>query len=118
MLGSDLAASGGTGTLDLFNAGKVDVNGVEVLLQWDMLRNNNDISFPVALAYTYTNAIFRSNFGSNEDLWGEVTVGDRVPYIPQHQLNLNTSMNFGRFNWNLNMQYNGDTTNPCWRPWY
>ena len=107
MLGSDLAASGGTGTLDLFNAGKVDVNGVEVLLQWDMLRNNNDISFPVALAYTYTNAIFRSNFGSNEDLWGEVTVGDRVPYIPQHQLNLNTSMNFGRFNWNLNMQYNG-----------
>ncbi len=107
MLGSDLAASGGTGTLDLFNAGKVDVNGVEVLLQWDMLRNNNDISFPVALAYTYTNAIFHSNFGSNEDLWGEVTVGDRVPYIPQHQLNLNTSMNFGRFNWNLNMQYNG-----------
>ena len=77
MLGSDLPPLVEQ-ALDLFNAGKVDVSGVEVLLQWDMLRNNNDISPSVALAYTYTNAIFRSNFGSNEDLWGEVTL-DQVP---------------------------------------
>ena len=39
LLGSDLAATGGTGSLDQFNAGEVDVNGLELLLNYDFSRS-------------------------------------------------------------------------------
>ena len=38
-------------------------------------------------SYTMTNAKFLTDFGSTQDIWGEVSNGDRIPYIPQHQLN-------------------------------
>lgn len=108
LLGSDLAATGGTGTLDQFNAGAVRVNGLELLLNYDILNANRNWSLPIALGYTLTNAEFLTNFGSEDDLWGEVSSGDQLPYIPQHQLNASVGLDHEKFQVNLNARYNGE----------
>ena len=107
LLGSDLAASGGTGSLDQFNAGEVNVSGLELLLNYNLSDERSKIQTPISLAYTLTNAIFQNDFGSTQDIWGTVTEGDRVPYIPQHQLDL--SLGFAHKNYELNFigRYNG-----------
>ena len=86
LLGNDLAATGGFGELDPFNAGKALVSGLEVLMN-----SSFSESVPFSLSYTLTNAKFLTDFGSTQDIWGEVSNGDRIPYIPQHQLNSSLS---------------------------
>ena len=106
LLGNDLAATGGFGELDPFNAGKALVNGLELLLRTNLLENN-EISVPFSLSYTHTNAKFLSDFGSTQDIWGEVSNGDRIPYIPKHQLNSSISFQADKYEINLNGNYNG-----------
>ena len=107
LLGNDLAASGGTGTGDPFNAGETNVSGLEFLLNYKM-RLSDKLNLPISFSYTLTDAIFQNDFGSSEDLWGEVQQGDRVPFIPQHQFNLSAALNHERFDLNWNLRYNGD----------
>ena len=106
LLGNDLAATGGFGELDPFNAGKALVNGLEILLTSDFVENKN-ISVPFSFSYTLTNAKFLTDFGSTQDIWGEVSNGDRIPYIPQHQLNSNIGIKINKFEINFNGNYNG-----------
>jgi len=106
LLGTDLAATGGSGSLDQFNAGAVHVSGFEVLLNYSMLKENTKIQVPISLGYTLTHARFKSDFGSAEAIWGEVKNGDRVPYIPQHQFNLMASITHARYEFNINLRYN------------
>ena len=106
LLGNDLAATGGFGELDPFNAGKALVNGLEILLTSDFVENKN-ISVPFSFSYTLTNAKFLTDFGSTQDIWGEVSNGDRIPYIPQHQLNSNIGIKTTKFEINFNGNYNG-----------
>lgn len=108
LLGSDLAASGGTGSLDQFNAGEVTVNGLEILLNYDLLRKNNRFSLPISFGYTYTNTQFENSFGSDDDLWGVVTAGDEMPYIPKNQFNTSISLEHSKFQLNLNTRYTGE----------
>ena len=87
LLGSDTLAAGGTGEGDLFNGGAARVYGVEASAAWDMsqwLRLGP--SLPVRAAYTFTDAEFRNSFQSAFGPWGNVAVGDELPYIPRHQL--------------------------------
>ena len=107
LLGSDLAASGGTGSLDQFNAGEVNVSGLEVLLNYNFSDETSKIQTPISAAYTLTNAIFQNDFGSTQGIWGAVSEGDSVPYIPQHQLNLTASLVHKQYEMNLNARYNG-----------
>ena len=97
---------GGFGELDPFNAGKALVNGLEILLTSDFVENKN-ISVPFSFSYTLTNAKFLTDFGSTQDIWGEVSNGDRIPYIPQHQLNSNIGIKTNKFEINFNGNYNG-----------
>jgi len=106
LLGNDLAATGGFGELDPFNAGKALVNGLEFLLRTNLLENN-EVSVPFSLSYTHTNAKFLSDFGSTQDIWGEVSNGDRIPYIPKHQLNSSISFQVDKYEINLSGNYNG-----------
>ena len=106
LLGNDLAASGGTGELEPFNAGEALVNGLEILVSSDLLENKN-IKIPFSLSYTLTNAIFLSDFGSTQDIWGAVSNGDRIPYIPKHQLSSSIGLQTDKFELNLNANYNG-----------
>lgn len=105
LLGSDLAASGGTGSLDQFNAGSVHVSGLEVLFNYDIAAEKASVQLPITFAYTLTNAIFQSSFGSDEDIWGAVSLGDRVPYIPQNQWSLTARIVHEKFEFNFNSRY-------------
>lgn len=107
LLGSDLAASGGTGSLDQFNAGAVKVSGLELQLNYNFSDPNAKIQTPIALAYTLTNAIFQNSFGSTQGIWGTVSEGDRVPYIPQQQLSITGGLEHQRYELNMNARYNG-----------
>ena len=102
LLGNDLAATGGFGEMDPFNAGKALVNGFEVLL-------NTSISkyIPISFSYTLTDAKFLTSFGSTQDIWGEVSNGDQIPYIPKHQFSSSLSYRISKLDINLNASYNG-----------
>ena len=92
LLGSDIAATGGTGSLDQFNAGEVKVNGIELLLNYNLTSKEARFSLPISFGYTFTNTEFLNSFGSADSLWGTVMVGDELPYIPKHQLNAALSL--------------------------
>ena len=108
LLGSDLAATGGTGSLDQFNAGEVKVNGIELLLNYNFANADAKIAFPMSVGYTFTNTEFQNSFGSDDSLWGTVTVGDELPYIPKHQFNTSFSVEHSAFEINLNARFNGE----------
>lgn len=110
LLGSDLAASGGTGSLDQFNAGEVNVSGAEVLVNYNFSDPASKVQTPFSLAYTWTNALFQNDFGSTQGIWGTVSEGDRVPYIPQHQLNISLGFSHQLYELNFNGRYNGSFT--------
>ena len=108
LLGSDLAATGGTGSLDQFNAGEVAVKGVEVLVNYDLLSGNARYNLPITFGYTFTDTEFKNSFGSDEDLWGEVVSGDELPYISKHQFNVGISFENSKFELNFNGRFNGE----------
>jgi Fe(3+) dicitrate transport protein len=108
LLGSDLAATGGGGTLDLFNAGEVDVAGLEVLGGYDFLTNNVNFSLPLTMTYTFTDAEFQNTFDSNVGIWGAVASGDEVPYISRHQFNAGLSFIAEKFEAHANARYRGE----------
>ena len=108
LLGSDLAATGGTGSLEQFNAGEVAVSGIELLLNYDLLSKNAKFNLPLTFGYTYTHTKFLNSFGSTNDLWGEVSEGDQLPYIPKHQFNIMLSLEHIKYELNLSGRYNGE----------
>jgi len=98
LVGADLAAAGGGGTLDQFNGGDVEVLGLEFEGQADLgYLLELGVSVPLQLSYTYTDATFQNAFDSDFDAWGEVAVGDRVPYLPEHQGSAQLGVETGRF---------------------
>ncbi|PIB27523.1 TonB-dependent receptor family protein [Maribacter sp. 4G9] len=107
LLGSDLAATGGTGSLDQFNAGEVVVQGIEVLLNYDLLPSTTNVSLPITLGYTFTDTEFQNSFGSENDIWGTVNQGDELPYLSKHQFNAAASIEFKKFEVHLNGRFNG-----------
>ena len=107
LLGSDLAATGGTGSLEQFNAGEVNVAGLEVLINYNLLPNSEQFILPVTFAYTFTDTEFQNSFGSSDDLWGEVTAGDELPYLSRHQWNATFGLEHKDFELNFNARYNG-----------
>ncbi|MDH7911957.1 TonB-dependent receptor [Winogradskyella sp. SYSU M77433] len=108
LLGSDLAATGGTGSLDQFNAGEVRVSGIEFLLNYNLLYNTSGkFKFPVSVSYTLTDTEFLTSFDSNEDIYGVVTKGDEIPYIAKNQLNATLGLQHKKFEVNLNSRYTG-----------
>jgi Fe(3+) dicitrate transport protein len=87
LLGRDTLSAGGSGEGDLFNGGEARVYGVEASAQWNPLeRTGARVSVPLRLAYTFTSAEFRNSFSSRYEPWGAVLAGDRLPYVPAHQL--------------------------------
>lgn len=108
LLGSDLAATGGTGSLDQFNAGEVKVQGLEFLINYNFLPNGKKIILPFTFGYTFTDTEFLNSFGSEDDLWGEVTAGDELPYLSKHQFNGTLSLEHQKYEINLSGRFNGE----------
>jgi Fe(3+) dicitrate transport protein len=71
------------GLNDQFNGGAVDVYGVEAVVGQAFplplgLEGRIDIS------WTWTRSSFRTAFESGHPQWGDVEVGDELPYVPEH----------------------------------
>jgi len=98
LLGRDTLSSGGEGSGDLFNAGRVNVEGLEASLEYD-LRDLLPLRFalPVRFAYTASRGTFKNSFSSEFGPWGDITAGDRLPYLPPHQLYLGIGLERSRW---------------------
>jgi len=93
VLGRATLANSESGSGDIFNGGEVDVLGVELLAEYDPLaRSGASLSLPIRLTYTYTDAEFRTAFKSDFEPWGKVEIGDKLPYIAPHQLQLRAGL--------------------------
>jgi Fe(3+) dicitrate transport protein len=87
LLGRDTLATGGTGEGHLFNGGNANVYGLEASGQWDPATALGlESALPVRLTYTFTHAEFRNSFQSRFGPWGNVEIGDGLPYVPRHQV--------------------------------
>lgn len=106
LLGSDLAASGGGGVGDLFNAGKALIYGVEAEAGLILTGSGKNWSMPFNLAYTYTRGEFNSAFEAANEDWGKVEKGDEMPYISAHQLVFNAGLERRRYSIHLSAKYN------------
>ena len=69
----------------VFSGGSADVEGLEFNGSW-VFEGDNGISYPIALAYTSTDATF--NNSSESDYFGVVAAGDDLPYIPSSSMSL------------------------------
>jgi Fe(3+) dicitrate transport protein len=86
LLGRDTLASGGTGEGQLFNGGKAQTYGLEASAHWNPAKAMGWRSaLPIRMAYTFTHAEFRNSFQSQFAPWGNVQIGDELPYVPRHQ---------------------------------
>ncbi len=106
MLGSDLAASGGLGTLEQFNVGKALVKGIECLIHYQPLPQEWGVKIPLQLSYTYTDTEMKNSFESPS--WGRVMQGDEIPYIYKHSLNIQAGIACKRFDAGIGARYNSD----------
>ena len=106
MLGSDLAASGGSGTLEQFNVGEARVKGAEFLVQYQPLPHTCSLRLPLQLSYTYTDTEMRNSFESHS--WGNVVRGDEIPYIFKHALDMQLGIEYKWFYANIGARYNSD----------
>ncbi len=107
LVGTITDSTGGGGPIgDQFDGGEVLVSGLE--LSTDYSFGFGAFELPVDLRYTWTNeAEFRNAFDSGFGPWGQVEVGDALPYIPEHQLRLSAGITNERFRVNLAAIYVG-----------
>jgi Fe(3+) dicitrate transport protein len=72
---------------DEYDGGRVLVGGLEAQLGLD-LDLGDGVRLPITGAYTYTRSRFETAFMSDFAGWGEVAIGDELPYQPRHQLSI------------------------------
>ena len=83
-----------------YNGGEVDVQGLELNLQRREYVSD-DFDLPWSITYTRTDSEFKNSFNSTFELWGDVTAGDSVPYLPEQQLTVNLGLAGNQ--WQINM---------------
>ncbi len=106
LLGSDLASAGGTGSGDQFNGGAARVRGVEALLSHN-LGDLTDWAFslPLALTYTWTDAVFKSSFESEFEPWGVIEKGFELPYVARNVASLQAGIEGTKFDLDVQVSY-------------
>ncbi len=68
----------------VFSGGAADVEGIELSGSW--ILEGDGVSYPIALAYTSTDATFKNS--SESDYFGVVAAGDDLPYVPSSSMSL------------------------------
>ncbi len=106
MLGSDLAASGGSGTLQQFDVGEALVKGTECIVNYQPIPERFELKTPLQVSYTYTETEMLNSFEENS--WGLVFVGDEIPYVNKHSLNFSAGVEYKFIQANVGVRYNGD----------
>jgi len=96
LLGTDLAAGGGTGSGNLINGGEATVRGIELTAGENLGRFLDwRFSIPVGVSYTFTDATFETSFASDFANWGDVEKADELPYVPRNQFTVDVGLNTG-----------------------
>ena len=91
LLGECTASSGSDCEIgDAFNGDAATVQGVEFLLA-SKLNPRGRLSVPFDISYTYINGEFDTDI-ADTDFFGDVSAGDPVPYLPDHQLTLTVGL--------------------------
>ncbi|MBB6226811.1 Fe(3+) dicitrate transport protein [Polymorphobacter multimanifer] len=107
LVGTCTASSGGDCNIgDQFAGGAVEVKGIEATAS-TVLGNvaTQGFEVPVSLVYTYTDARFQTAFASSYAPWGTVAIGDRLPYIPEHQIAVNAGLQLDRLRFDTTLNY-------------
>ncbi|MEE8371420.1 MAG: TonB-dependent receptor, partial [Sphingomonadales bacterium] len=86
---------------DQFNGGRAGVKGLELSGSY-LVAVADGLNMPISFNYTFTEARFRSTF--SDGFWGDVTAGDRLPYIPPHQAY--ASVGLEGLSWDLTFSLN------------
>ena len=90
-----------------FNAGEARIYGLETTM-------NGKVGLGLGVvahlrgAYTYTLAEFETGFQSGFAQWGDVSEGDRFPYVPEHQLSMGATITRGRADLDLTYTVTGE----------
>lgn len=87
-----------------FNGGEVEVHGLEFSTSHSFLLDNG-WDLPVSLVYTYTSGEFKTTFQSEFDMWGDITAGDELPYLPENQLTVNIGLVSDKWEINAIVRY-------------
>ncbi|HKK93431.1 MAG TPA: TonB-dependent receptor [Longimicrobiales bacterium] len=86
ILGVSTLSTGGDGTGEAFNGGAVHALGLELSGSVDPLAGGaSALRMPIRVSGTLSRATFQTAFESDFDPWGDVTEGDRLPYLPTLQ---------------------------------
>ena len=103
LLGECTASSGTDCVIgDAFNGDAATVQGLELRFTFSLLPEG-PLNLPLELAYTRINGEFDTDIGDT-DFFGDVSKGDPIPYIPDHQLNL--TLGAQRQRWDLFLSAN------------
>ncbi len=103
LLGQCTASSGSDCEIgDAFNGDAVKVQGLEFRLTVNLL-TENAFELPLEFSYTYIDGAFDTDI-ADTDFFGDVSKGDPIPYIPDHQFNL--SLGLLQERWGLFMSAN------------
>jgi len=106
ILGSCTNSSGCDGeTGDQFNGGAVTVKGIEATLNYTHILANG-LQIPMNLVYTFTDTKFETTF--EDSFWGDVVVGDEMPYIPRNQLHASIGLEAAVWGATLGMTFVDD----------
>lgn len=103
---------GGTGTGLSENLGKARSIGLEFTSTFDAgLANNWGFHNPYFLTFTYTDATQRNDARSAdaESIFSFGKKGNKIPYIPEYQLTMGTSIEFAKWALNFTASYVGET---------
>jgi len=92
LVGTVTESTGGGGEIgEQFDGGAVTVSGLELSAGYAL--GFGAVEMPLTLRYTWTaEAEFEEGFESGFDPWGDVQVGDELPYIPEHQLSATAAL--------------------------
>ncbi|SET00828.1 TonB-dependent receptor family protein [Thalassotalea agarivorans] len=90
-----------------FNGGEVDVYGLELSTSHSF-NVTDSIELPLSLVYTYSHGEFKSDFSSDFPMWGDITAGDELPYLPEHQASLTIGLVGDVWEFNVISRYVGD----------
>lgn len=83
-----------------FNGGEVDVYGLELTAQ-HRYELSASLDMPIGLTYTHTASEFKQSFNSQFNMWGNVSAGDELPYLPDQQVAL--TLGLENTNWQVNL---------------
>ncbi|MDX2086617.1 MAG: TonB-dependent receptor [Kofleriaceae bacterium] len=110
--GSCTLASGCTEAMEgqEYNGGQVHVWGAEVQAGGELpLHARKKLTLPVNAAYTLTRSAFQHSFASEFAGWGNVMMGDELPYLPHHQVSVSASVKHPTWEMGATARYRGES---------